>query len=315
MAQSPGTIRAGQGTVEVSGTAEVAEQSFTSPLTEQECVAYRFEKEAKLPSKTRNRDEGEKRRHTWQSIHLEEAGAPFYVADGGERVLVDGSTADLDMDRSFVVETSDFEEGIGDTLLATVTGREAGGSDKAREVADEYVEEVASANNPRRYKEWLIHAGERVTVQGVAVTPEQTPIGSRLDAGAEGPTEPASSGIVGRILGVLGLGDEVPADPRARYKPRAIERLPGEDSDATGGTDTRRAQEIRKTVSTFEGLPQGELSENPDAVEHMMAEARAMTDEERRIADEAMPDAPALEGARVVISWGKDSEFVVSDSM
>ncbi|MEF8887176.1 MAG: hypothetical protein V5A30_05165 [Haloarculaceae archaeon] len=236
MTDDAASVRAGQGHVEVTGTARVAEQSFTSPLTEQRCVAYRFEKEASLPSKHRDRHEGERRRTTWQTVHTEEAGAPFHV-----------------------------------------------------------------------------HDGETVSVRGTAVAPEQTPIGSSLDAGTNGPTDPASDGLFGAVKGILGVAAEVPADPRARYKPRAVERLPDTDDDAERDG---WAQEVRDTVSTFEGVPEGALPENPDAVQHMMAEARSMSPEEVRVADEAMPDAPALERAQVVVSWGGgDSAFVVSDAV
>jgi hypothetical protein len=314
MTDDAASIRAGQGRVEVTGTVRVAEQSFTSPLTEQRCVAYRFEKEASLPAKHRDRHEGERRRTTWQTVSVEEASAPFYVEDGGERVLVDGSTADLDMERSYAVETDDLEAGVGERLLATVTGRERDAPEEEREVAGEYVEEIRSASNPRRYTEWLIHEGEDVRVRGAAVPPEQTPIGSSLDAGVDGPTEPVSGGLFGTVKGALGLADEVPADPRARYKPRAIERLP--ESEEPAEHDDEQAAEVWHTVGMFEGAAEGELSENPDAVQYMLSEARSMTPEEMRVADEAMPDAPALDGARVVISWGDgSSEFVVSDAV
>jgi hypothetical protein len=46
MTDPPQAIRAGEGLVDLTGTAHVAEQSFISPITEQECVAYRLRKEA-----------------------------------------------------------------------------------------------------------------------------------------------------------------------------------------------------------------------------------------------------------------------------
>jgi hypothetical protein len=314
MSNPLGTVQAGQGRVEVSGTARVAEQSFTSPLTEQECVAYRFEKEAKLPQKGPDRHEDHRRRETWQTVHVGEAGAPFYLEDGGRRILVDGTTADLDVKRSYTVETSDFESGIGERILATVTGRDSGVPEETREVADEYVEEIAEADNERRYTEWLIADGDQVSVRVEAVAPERTSIGSSLDAGMDGPTNSARGGLVGTLKSAVGLASEVPADPRARYKPRALERLPEVDRQRTG--DDERTADVRKTVAMFEGVPEGELSGNPDAIQWMREQVMGMTPEELGIADEVMPDVPAFENEQVVISWGQDSdEFVVSDDV
>lgn len=313
MSDSLGTVQAGQGRVEVSGTARVAEQSFTSPLTEQECVAYRFEKAANLPEKHRDREEGERRRETWQTVHVGEAGAPFYLENGGRRLLVDGTTANLGMEQSYTVETGDFETGIGERILATVTGRDSGDPEE-REIADEYAEEIVEADNKRRYMEWLIADGEQVSVRGEAVAPERTPIGSNLDAGMDGPTDSARDGLMGVLKSAVGLASEVPADPRARYKPRALERLP--DVDRERADDDERTAEVRKTVAMFEGVPEGELSGNPDAIQWMREQAMGMTPEEREIANEVMPNVPAFEDGQVVISWGQGSgEFVVSDDV
>lgn len=227
MTDTPSAIRAGQGPVDITGTARVAEQSFTSPLTEQECVAYRLRKEAYLPENystpsSPGQPTPESTKLEWQTIHVKEAGVPFYVENGGRRVLVDGTTADLDMEQSYTVETDDFESGIGERVLATVTGRESGVPEEEREVADEYVEEIVEAEDKRRYTEWLIYDGEQVSVSGEAVAPERTPIGSSLDAGMDGPTESAREGFIGSVMSALGIARGVPADPRARYKPRAL---------------------------------------------------------------------------------------------
>lgn len=253
-------------------------------------------------------------KHTWQTIHVEEAGAPFYVENGDRRILVDGTTANLYIEQSYTVETDDFERGIGERVLATVTGRESGVPEEEREVADEYVEEIVEAKDKRRYTEWLIYDGEQVSVSGEAVAPERTPIGSSLDAGMDGPTDSAREGLVGAVMSVLRIAREVPADPRARYKPRALERLPDVDRERAG--DDERTADVRKTVAMFEGLPEGELSGNPDALQWMREQAKAMTPDELGIADEFMPDVPAIDDAQVVISWGQDTdEFVVSDTV
>lgn len=324
MSDDPSTIGAGQGTVHVRGTARVAEQSFTSPLTEQECVAYRLEKEVKRTQvRGGTPEQGTNRRKRWQTIHVEEGGAPFYVENDRGSILVDGTTANLDVGRSYTFDSADFEDGLGEKVVAAVIGREPAVPDAAREVASDYVEEVRDSEYPRRYTEWVIHDGDTVDVRGAAVAPEQTAIGSSLAAGMDGSTEPATGGLVGSLKSAVGIATQLPADPRARYVPRAIERLPDVDRNEAAAAiapgsdlDDSRVRDVCKTVSIFEGLVQGELSESPTVMERIVEEVGRMSRAERQVADAAMPDAPAMDRESVVISWGQDeTPFVVSDDV
>ena len=325
-AASAGSIRAGQGPVELRGTAHTAEHSFTSPLTQQECVAYRLMKREK--QRTYNDDdalevgeEGDDHHHEqpdyeWVTTHEEEAGAPFWVDDGSGRTLVDGATADLDMEKSYEVNRDDVSQGVGEKVVASVSGMVGGGGgeEEEYEIPQEYVEDLrSSASRGAIYKEWVVHEGEEVYVYGEAVSPDQTPMGSgvgneRSDAMGSG----ASDGDDGTSLlgGIIEIGGEALTNPQIRYKPRAISRLPKSDAqnqDEHGEEMESLSEELQ------EGAPENPR-ENPEAASDMMDTANEMMQQAGAAAADQLPSTPALESANVVVSWGdRAPTFVVSD--
>jgi len=348
---STGSIRPGEGAVELTGTAEAAEHTFRSPLTDQECVAYRFLKEEKQKKRVTDHTSDTNRRKTkyeWVTIHEEEGGAPFYVDDGVGRSLVDGATAELDMTRSYEVDTDDVTEGIGEKVVATVkglVGEEP--EDEAYEIPQQYVEELRNASYGRRFKEWVVHEGEEVYVYGEAVAPEQTPLGSGLDDEMSAAADAMQGGgALSLLKGFVDLGTDAVTDPQTRYKPRAIERLShaqpaqggGDDTDTAEPTDTERNTWAEETTDTerntwaeettdapdagqqdqdwqaFASQSQQRESQNPATAGEMMDQATEMVQQAESAVEDRLPATPSLDGERVVVSWGEQAPtFVVSD--
>lgn len=321
---SAGSLRPREGPVELQGTAHAAEHSFISPLTRQECVAYRFIKEERQRTQKRRQDhfdddeEWETRiEYEWETIHDEEAGAPFYVDDGTGRTLVDGSTADLDMDRSYRVDTEDVKRGVGEKIVASVKGLVGSKPvEEDHEIPQEYVDEIRSAGNSRRYFEWVVNEGEEVYVYGEAVDPEQTPLGSGLDGGVSTGVEALRGGLLTSVRGMVGLATEVVSDPRSRYKPRAVQRLPTPDTDEaqeeTQDSDLRRQAD--QLAEQFGGMAKEEIRDEPGAAGRMQDQMADVAQQAKSTAERALPDTPALDRASVVVSWGERAPtFVVSD--
>ncbi len=319
-----GTLRAGQGPVELDGTAHAAEYSFTSPLTQQECIAYRFVKEEKQRKHTHQDNDlhlgddddhhDNRPKYEWVTIHEEESGAPFWVDDGTGRTLVDGSTADLDMERSYEVDTDDVKQGIGEKVVASVKGLVGGDSpEEEHEIPEQYVEELRDGGaHGRRYKEWVVHEGEEVYVYGEAVAPEQTPLGSGVESemsAAVGAVQ-SGGGLLGMLTGLVGVGKEAASNPQTRYKPRAIKRLPDPDTEA----QDQHRQEVQETAEEVKQMNDQDLQNNPQAARDMMDKATEMMQQAGAAASDTLPPTPALDDAPAVVSWGDQAPtFVVSD--
>jgi hypothetical protein len=321
-AASAGSIQAGQGPVELRGTAHAAEHSFTSPLTQQECVAYRLVKEEKQRTHNNNDvDFGEEDDHhdnqpeyEWVTVRDEESGAPFYVDDGSGRVLVDGATADLNMEQSYEVDKDDVSQDVGEKVVASVSGLVGGGGDseeESYEIPDEYVEDLRSATYGARYEEWVVHEGEEVYVYGEAVSPGQTPMGSGVGnemsatMGAVG-----GGGLLGTLKGLLSAGAEAVSDPKTRYKPRAIQRLPKAEPQNQEVHSEKMESLSEEVQQTAPENPQ----ENPEAAKDMMDKATEMMQQAGAAAEDQLPSTPSLDSANVVVSWGNRAPtFVVSD--
>lgn len=323
-AASPGSIRAGQGPVELSGQAQAAEHTFTSPLTRQECVAYRFVKKERQRRHNNAHDNinlGDDDDHhndnqpeyEWVTIHEEEGGAPFYVDDGAGRTLVDGATADLDIEKSYEVDTDEVSQGIGEKIIASVKGLAGGGGDEeSHEIPEEYVDEIRNAGNQRRYYEWVVHEGEEVYVYGEAVSPDQTPMGSGgFDVAAGAMTGPESGSVLDAIKGILGMGVDAATNPTTRYKLRALQRLPDPEIDEE--QSKKRAEQMREQAQQITDGMESTMT-GREADESLADRASQMVEQASRIQSESMPDVPAIEGATSVVSWGqKAPTFVISD--
>jgi len=309
---SAGTLQAGQGPIELNGTARAAEHTFRSPLTDQHCVAYRFVKEDKQKKRVRDHTSDGNRyktKYEWVTIHDEASGAPFYVDDGSGRVLVDGATADLDMERSYEIDTDDVEQGIGETVVASVKGLVGGDTEtEDHEIPDKYVEELRNASHGRRFKEWVVHEGEDVYVYGEAVRPDQTPLGSGFESEMSAASGAMQGGILGMLKGLIGLGAEAATNPQTRYKPRAIKRLPNSEV-MEDGSQSEAAQELREQASQID---QENAQRDPEATQ--MEQASEVFQGARDVAADALPETPAVDDASVVVSWGEQAPtFVVSD--
>lgn len=313
-AATAGTVRAGQGPVELTGTAHSAEHTFTSPLTQQECVAYRFEKEVRQKERHHDPDGGTDTTYEWVTALSDEAGAPFYLEDGQGEVLVDGSTADLEMERSYELTTDDVTEGIGETV-AGLLGADSDAED--HDVPQEYVEEIRDSNRKRRYTEQVVHEGEEVYVYGEAVAPEQTPLRSGTgDLAASAMGGLTSGSVLGALTGLFGGAVDAATDPKQRYKPRAFQRLP--DAEPAEAAPTDHSQQAQEMAEQMQGLSEDEIRDDPDARQNMMDMASEMMEQSTQAASEAAerarPETPHLDDAPVVVSWGSQAPtFVVSD--
>lgn len=255
---SANTLRAGQGPVELQGTARAGEHTFTSPLTQQECVAYRFQKQ-ELQTKRVNDpdpdDHGTETRQEWVTIHDEEAGAPFTLDDGTGEVVVDGATADLDMERSYEVDTGDVTDGIGDKVVAKVKGLMGQESEQQdeHEIPDEYVQEIKNAHDKRRYREALVHDGEEVYVYGEALRPEQTPHGSQTP-------QPPEPGLLDKIAGMFGIGGDEPGSQDQRRQRRLPSAEDGTLAETPLLNNARTVISWGVTAPTFVVSDQGKSS-------------------------------------------------------
>ena len=324
-AASAGSVRAGQGPVELRGTAHTAEHSFISPLTQQECVAYKLEKRERQRTHNHNDvDIGEhgddhhdnQPEYEWRTTHEEEAGAPFWLDDGSGRTLVDGATADLDMEKSYEVNREDVSQGVGEKVVASVSGMVGGGGgeEEEYEIPQEYVEDLrSSSSHGAIYKEWVVHEGEEVYVYGEAVSPAQTPMGSGVGGGVSdvmGSVASGDGGGLSLLNGVLEVGSEAVSNPKTRYKPRAIQRLPESESQ-NQQEHTQKMESLSEEVQQTAGQnPQN----NPEAAQNMMNKATEMMQQAGAAAKDQLPSTPALESANVVVSWGNRAPtFVVSD--
>ncbi len=319
-AASAGSIQAGQGPVELRGTAHTAEHSFTSPLTQQECVAYRLVKREKQRTHHDNQpeigEEGDDHHHDqpdyeWRTTREEEAGAPFWADDGSGRTLVDGATADLDMEQSYEVDRDSVSEGVGEKVVSLVGG---GDDDGSYEIPPEYVDELRSASSHGAvFKEWVVHEGEEVYVYGEAVSPDQTPLGSGVGNGmadAMGSVTSGDGGGLSLLNGVLEVGADAVSNPQTRYKPRAMQRLPEPNPQNQDEYSEKMESLSEEAQQTAEQDPQN----NPEAAQDMMDTATEMMQQAGAAAKDQLPSTPALDSERVVVSWGNRAPtFVVSD--
>ena len=312
-AASAGTLGPGQGPVELTGTAHPATYTFTSPLTQQECVAYRLLREEKKRVSAADANEGGSRyNRKWVTTHEEEGGAPFYVDDGSGRTLVDGSTAELDMEKSYEVDTDDVERGVGETVVASVKGLMGESPTEEHEIPQEYVEEIRSSHNECRYHEYVVHEREDVYVYGEAVAPEQTPLGSGYGNEMSGLLGAMSGGVTGIVKGLVGVASDAASDPRQRYKPRALGRLPDDATDDAVSGQQAQAR-AREQAQQFQQRQQSGGNDGETA-RQMHEQMSGLLQQMSSRADEAMPETPALEEASVVVSWGERAPtFVVSD--
>ena len=330
-AASADSLRAGQGPVELRGTAHTAEHSFTSPLTQQECVAYRLVKEERQRRNSHNDNDvhigdhefqaGEDDHHNhdnyeWRTTHEEEAGAPFWLDDGAGRTLVDGASADLDMEKSYEVDDDDVSQGVGEKVVASVSGMVGGdgGEEEEYEIPEEYAEDLrSSSRHGARYKEWVVHEGEEVYVYGEAVSPDQTPMGRGVgDEMSDAVDSAASDGDDGTSLlgGAIQIGGEALTNPQIRYKSRAINRLPAPDTQ-NQEEHSEKMESLSEEVQ--EAAPENP-QENPEAGRDMMEKATEMMQQAGAAAEDQLPSTPSLDSANVVVSWGNRAPtFVVSD--
>jgi hypothetical protein len=253
--------------------------------------------------------------YEWVTTHEEEAGAPFWVDDGSGRTLVDGATADLDMEKSYEVDQDDVSQDVGEKVVASVSGLVGGEADEEEEyeIPGEYVEDLRNATHGARYKEWVVHEGEEVYVYGEAVSPDQTPMGRGVgDQMSDAVDSAVSGGDGGTSLlnGVIEVGGEALTNPQIRYKSRAFSRLPEPDAQ-------NQADHSEKMESLSEEVQQAapeNPQENPEAGRDMMDTATEMLEQAGAAAEDQLPSTPALDSANVVVSWGNRAPtFVVSD--
>jgi hypothetical protein len=323
-AASADSLRAGQGPVELRGTAHTAEHSFTSPLTQQECVAYRLVKREKQRTYDDNDvDIGEpdddhhdnQPDYEWVTTHEEEAGAPFWVDDGSGRTLVDGATADLDMEKSYEVDQDDVSQGVGEKVVASVSGLVGGGADEEEEyeIPGEYVEDLRNATHGARYKEWVVHEGEEVYVYGEAVSPDQTPtergVGNEMSDAVDSAVSDGGGGL-SLLNGVIEVGGEALTNPQIRYKSRALSRLPEPDAQ----NQAEHSEQMESLSEEVQEAAPENPQENPEAGRDMMEKATEMMQQAGAAAEDQLPSTPSLDSANVVVSWGNRAPtFVVSD--
>lgn len=330
---SAASVGPNQGPVELSGSAEAAEYTFTSPLTQQDCVAYRFQKEEKQKKRVRDHtsDDNEyKTKYEWVTVGDEEAGAPFYLDDGVGRILVDGATANLDMERSYEVDTDDVEQGIGEKAVATVKGLVGGETESEEyEIPDKYVEELRNTSYGRRYKEWVVHVGEEVYVYGEAVSPSETPLGSGVEDEMSAAADAMQGGgVTGLLTGLVDFGAEAVTDPQTRYKPRAIQRLAHAQTTGPDGAGQETGDTVQQ--STGQGADTAgsgwdsnagrqdqdwqDFSQQQEAQNPQTEQVTAVVEQAESVAQDRLPSTPALENERAVVSWGQQAPtFVVSD--
>lgn len=175
-----------RGAVELAGTARPAAETFMSPLTGQECLAYQYEVEER---QRRSGEEGTSRT-TWQTVVDDERAAPFYVDDSTGRAMVDAGIAEFRLAEAYTFDSEDATAGAAERVVATLTGRDA---EPDVPIRDDRLEEMRTGHRRRRYTERLILPGESVYVYGEAVPP------SEIVAGGDG--------IGGAVAGVAGLLD------------------------------------------------------------------------------------------------------------
>lgn len=310
-----GSLRPGQGAVELHGTAEAAEYSFRSPMTDQECIAYRLVKKKKVRKRRRDHgdDDGTRVRYEWETYEEEEGGAPFYLNDGTGRAVIDGATADLDMEQSYEVSSEDVTKGLGERVFSTIKGLAgAESTEDGPEIPDHLVKELQQASNERRFTEWVVHDGEEVYVYGEAVRSEKTPTGQGLDSELSAASGSFFDGPVGILKSMIGIGAEAATNPRTRYKPRAVKRLSA--ADGSGGMEAATDVETEELSEQAEQLQNQPQPQSRSQAQEMMGQMTEMFEQGREAIADQMPATPTLDEAGVVVSWGKQApKFIVSD--
>lgn len=159
------------GRVELEGRARPAEEPFSAPFTDEECVYADWRVEE-------YRYDPDDDRHEWESIASGELRASFFLEDDTGRVLVkadDGADFDLSADVQTTIEVGGsespppavaafIEAERGDVDLTTVLG-EAVGS-----LVEVFTDDgrIGHASNRRRYVQQILPAGESVYVFGSA---------------------------------------------------------------------------------------------------------------------------------------------------
>jgi hypothetical protein len=307
-----------RGVVELGGTTAPAGETFTSPLTGQECVAYEYEVE-KLESRTGGSNEGSGR--TWKTVSDVERAAPFYIEDGTGRAMVDAPVADFELECAHEVDTEDVSTGATGKLLATVTG---GNTASDLPVTEERREEIRNAGRRHRYVERLIQPGESVFVYGEAIPPGDVPRstgGLSSLAGMVAGSESASGSVLGGV--VSGMGGDRGGYRRAKrrgadrsevgpsesevesrreefeHRGAELEAMEGTDPDDMTDAERRRMMEMVEEMQEDFGVTQGSIGSSLDDV----AAAMSSTGEDDPFAGEGL-----------VVSRGETiGEFVVSD--
>lgn len=304
-----------RGVVEVGGKAVPAGETFTSPLTGEECVAYEYEVE-KLESRSGGSNEGSGR--SWNTVSDVERAAQFYVDDGTGRAMVDAPVADFALESAHEIDTDDVSTGASGKLLATVTGRDTA-SDLP--ITEERREEIRNAGRRHRYTERLIRPEESVYVYGEAIPPGEVPQstgGLSTLAGLFAGSDSTSGSILGGAVSAMG-GDQ-------RGYRRAKRR--GADRNEIGPSASemnKQREELERRAAELEGTDPEEMTqaerrrmmESAEDIQENFGMNRESIDASLEDVTEAVSatgeDDP-FAGEGLVVSRGETvGEFVVSD--
>ncbi len=313
------------GAVELQGQARPATELVTSPLTGRDCVAYEFRVEEKRRRRRREQFDHDgdghrdmKRETEWETVENEVRAEPFYVADGSGQAMVDAPAADLELERAYSIDSEEATASTTEKVLATVTGGSAGDGEDLP-VTDEWLEDMRSANNERRYYERLILPNESVYVYGEAMAPDRV--------GAAG------GGTTGALGAVFGDGDASMIDAASsllsggaeeyRRAARGSNRgpqagrsanVPDEQTQAEMQQRADRIQELQERHQRGE-LTEAERQELREETSRMQQQATEQVGAAVDAVDDAMgPDRELYANERLVVSRGDAvSEFIVSD--
>jgi len=315
------------GVVELAGTAVSAGETFTSPLTGQDCVAYQFEVEELRRKHERSHAESGGTNRAWETVTDLERAAPFYVEEEAA-VPVDAPVADFELERAYEIDSDEATASTAGKLLATITG---GDASPDVPVTDERREEMRETTRERRYRERLIRPGESVYVYGEAMPTADVPrsgtetgTGSAISSllGMLASSERADGSLLGAVLSAVG------GDTRGyrRAKRRGHERGGFEDVGTTApdGAEGERPADP-EALDDLQGIDPEEMNAAErrrvaDAAESFVEDANDGTtpvgsalDEVANAVEDRGGDGP-LAREDLVVSRGETvGEFVVSD--
>lgn len=182
------------GPVRLSGTARRAERALEAPFTGRPCLAVRYEVE--------ERREGQNGSH-WEEIHSGTGAVPFLLEDDTGSVLVEPDRYRLGLDRSERIAV-DGGERAPQQIREFVDRTDA--VDSEAKTLDLRVIEV-DVGDDRRYVEYRLEPGERVTVVGAATsrtgrTVRSGSVNGAVTAGSN-PVILSETGLYGTVLRVF----------------------------------------------------------------------------------------------------------------